>query len=187
MKIKKTELIYLQSQVNPHFLFNTLNNIYSLVHRKSDKALPALDKLTAILRYSLYEKEEKISIEKELENIRNFIQLEEMRYSYPLNIDFKVTGNIVNFRLPPFLLLPLVENAFKHGDMKSPLIIHLEIDDETLAFKVKNSIRIKQKDRLGGIGLENIEKRLNLIYGELHHLNIIQDELSFEVRLVINN
>jgi len=183
---KKTELAYLRSQVNPHFLFNTLNNIYSLVYQKSDKALPALEKLTSMLRYSLYEGEEKIGLEKEINSIENFIILEEMRYDYPLNIDFIIEGSLSNISIPPFLLLPLVENAFKHGDLKAPLKIKLQVSNKQLIFQVFNQIKIKQKDKVGGIGLENIKKRLELIYGDDHQFTINQNESIFNVQLTIN-
>lgn len=182
---KKTELAYLRSQMNPHFLFNTLNNIYSLVYQKSDKALPALEKLTAMLRYSLYEGEDNIPLEKEIRSIENFILLEEMRYNYPLNIDFKMDENIANIKIPPFLLLPFVENAFKHGDMKSPLKIHLNLSNNQLQFNVQNRIKTKQKDNVGGIGLENIKKRLALIYADNYELIINEKDKIFEISLLI--
>lgn len=183
---KKTELAYLRSQMNPHFLFNTLNNIYSLVYQKSEKSLPALEKLTAMLRYGLYEGEDKVALEKEINNIQNFINLEEMRYAFPLNIHFKIDGNIETIKLPPFLLLPIIENAFKHGDMKKVLDIDLKVLDKQLRFEVKNQIKIKQKDRLGGIGLENIKKRLKLIYNQDYQFLINKNETNFGILLVIN-
>lgn len=180
---KKTELEFLRSQMNPHFLFNTLNNIYSLVYQRSDKALPTLEKLTAILRYSLYQGDNKIPLEKEINIIDDFILLEKMRYDFPLNLDFKINGSLKNVMIPPFLLLPIVENAFKHGDMRLPFKIILDTTEGQLSFSVKNNIGVKQKDKVGGIGLENIKKRLELIYGENHKLNINQSSSVFYVFL----
>lgn len=180
---KKTELEFLRAQMNPHFLFNTLNNIYSLVYQKSDKALPTLEKLTAILRYSLYQGEGKIPLEKEINIIADFILLEKMRYDFPLNIDFKINGSLANIMIPPFLLLPIVENAFKHGDMRLPFEIVLDTTKEQLSFYTKNHIGVKQKDKVGGIGLENIKKRLKLIYGQNHELIINQRSSVFDVSL----
>tara|TARA_R110002012_G_scaffold319603_2_gene540763 strand:- start:785 stop:1801 length:1017 start_codon:yes stop_codon:yes gene_type:complete len=180
---KRTELAFLRAQLNPHFLFNTLNNIYSLVYRKSNKALPALEKLTTILRYSLYESEFKIPLKKEINIIDNYINLEQMRYDYPLNIDFKINGDLVGVLIPPFLLLPIVENAFKHGDMKCPLKIHIDIAEKKLNVKVINYIIEKQKDEVGGLGLKNIKKRLGLIYGSNCELVIHNDKSIFDVSL----
>lgn len=182
---KQTELAFLRAQVNPHFLFNTLNNIYSLVYQKSDKALFSLEKLTAILRYSLYQNVDKISLEKEIEMIENFIALERIRYPYPLTIDFEITGDLSTFRIPPLLLLPIVENAFKHGDMRLPLDIKLETTTQQFDFSVKNHIRPKQKDSLGGIGLKNIKNRLELIYEKDYTLKINERDAVFEVILNI--
>ena len=182
---KNTELAYLRSQVNPHFLFNTLNNIYSLVFQKSEQALPALEKLTDLLRYGLYEKSEKIALGKEISMIENFITLEEIRYAFPLKTDFIVEGNISNIMIPPFFLLPFVENAFKHGDTKARIKIHLCVVEKTLNFNVENLIKIKQKDEEGGIGLENIKKRLELIYGDNQQLIISKKDTFFSVRLKI--
>jgi len=109
-----------------------------------------------------------------------------MRYDYPLNIDFIIEGSLSNISIPPFLLLPLVENAFKHGDLKAPLKIKLQVSNKQLIFQVFNQIKIKQKDKVGGIGLENIKKRLELIYGDDHQFTINQNESIFNVQLTIN-
>lgn len=182
---KKTELAFLRSQVNPHFLFNTLNNIYSLVYQKSENALPALETLSAMLRYGLYEGEGSVSLEKEIESIKNYILLEEMRYDYPLKINLQIQGNPGTVSVPPLLFLPFVENAFKHGDLKAPIDILLDANPQQLRFELRNQVKAKQKDKVGGIGLGNIKKRLHLIYGDRHQLEIGQQEQSFTVNLMI--
>lgn len=183
---QKTELSFLRSQVNPHFLFNTLNNIYSLVYHQSNHALPALEKLTRLLRYSLYEIEQYVSLEKEVEMINLLIALEKMRHDYLLQIDFTI-GNHVNMHtIPPLILLPLVENAFKHGDTKKPIELVLNTSPSSLYFEVQNHKSNKQKDASGGIGLPNIKKRLTLIYGDRQQLEINQTADTYVAQLVIN-
>jgi len=182
---KKTELAYLRSQINPHFLFNTLNNIYSLVYQKSDNALKSVEKLTAMLRYGLYEQAELVPLSQEIQHLYNFIELERMRYDYDLQLELHIEENTQGFKVSPFLLIPFVENAFKHGDLKQPLIVNLEVKNKTLEFKVKNAIKPKHKDQVGGIGLENVRKRLALIYEEKHTLKIEATEIYFETQLKI--
>ncbi|MEM9886297.1 MAG: histidine kinase [Bacteroidota bacterium] len=178
-----TQLAYLRSQINPHFLFNTLNNIYSLVYQKSDNALKSVEKLTALLRYGLYEQAERVPLEREIAHLQNFIELERMRYDFPVEIHFEITLKDKNIQIPPFLLIPFVENAFKHGDMKYPIDIQLNTKERQLYFQVKNHIKNKQKDQVGGIGLENIRKRLHLIYGQKQSLEIREKEGIFEAHL----
>lgn len=185
LETKQTELSLLRSQVNPHFLFNTLNNIYTLVYQKSDKALQAMERLTSLLRYALYEPEEFVPLEKELKAIEDFVTLQELRYGYTLNLLLDVQVKNPQAQLPPFTLIPFVENAFKHGDLKAsaePTIIRLHANG-TLDFSVKNSISNGNKDKVGGIGLENVRKRLLLIYGKNYQLNITKDVDTFKVNL----
>lgn len=184
---KKTELAYLRSQINPHFLFNTLNNIYSLVYQKSDDALKSVEKLTAMLRYGLYEQEEFVPLEQEIKHLYNFIELERIRYDYDLQLELNINENTQGFKVPPFLLIPFVENAFKHGNLRQPLVIDLNIENETLIFIVQNAVKPKQKDRVGGIGLENVRKRLELIYEEQHVLEVKATKEGFGIRLLIKD
>ncbi|MEM1325713.1 MAG: histidine kinase [Bacteroidota bacterium] len=180
---QQTQLAYLRAQINPHFLFNTLNNIYSLVYQKSDNALKSVEKLTALLRYGLYEQSEQVGLEKEIEHIYNFIELERMRYDFPITVDFDITLKDKTMQIPPFLLIPFVENAFKHGDVRAPIKIELKTLDQQLSFQVSNRIKVKQKDAVGGIGLENIRKRLALIYDDQYHFEISKEENHFEIKL----
>lgn len=183
---QQSELALLRSQVNPHFLFNTLNNIYTLVYQKSDRALIALEQMTDLLRYGLYEQQEKVQMGKEVDALQSLINLEKMRFAYPVQVDFQVDEQVNLYKIAPFLLLPLVENAFKHGDFRgeaSALSIQLTADSEWLIFSVKNAIGKQQKDQVGGIGLDNVRKRLQLIYEEHYQFDIEENDTNFEVTL----
>lgn len=183
---QKTELAYLRTQINPHFLFNTLNNIYSLVFQQSNKALVSIEKLTTMLRYGLYEQSEKIPIKTEIKQLHNFIALEQLRYDYDLQLEVDINNRSTQrVEVPPFLLIPFVENAFKHGDTKEKISIRLDINETELVYQVKNTIKEKQKDKIGGIGLKNIEKRLALIYEDKQNLEIKITSTVFEILLKI--
>ncbi|RYD83714.1 MAG: histidine kinase [Sphingobacteriales bacterium] len=184
----QAQLAFLRSQVSPHFLFNSLNNIYSLSYKKSDKAPDAILKLSELTRYMLYEKQEQIPLEKEWNYIQNFISLQQLRYDFPLNIQVTATGNINSAFIAPYLLIPFVENAFKHGDVQdkeNPLSIELNCDSRQISFRVKNKIGLQQKDKDGGIGLENVRKRLQLLYSANHELLINKQNDIFESHLKI--
>jgi two-component system LytT family sensor kinase len=185
---REAELQFLRSQINPHFLFNTLNNIYSLVYEKSDKAPGATLKLSEMLRYMLYEKREFIPIAKEWEYIHSFIELEKLRFDYPLNIEILVNGNADKKEIPPYLLIPFIENAFKHGDLKDPafpLRIQLSVKEKEIFFRVENKISYKNKDQTGGVGLNNIKRRLELVYPGRHSLQTESDQVVFSSTLVL--
>jgi two-component system LytT family sensor kinase len=185
---KKTELAFLRSQLNPHFLFNTLNNIYTLVYQKSDRALDAMDKLTSLLRYTLYEAAEKVPLEKELRYMEDFIALQRLRYDYEIPLRLTIDESARTLVIPPFLFLAFVENAFKHGDLKNssrPVTISFSTDEETFVFFSENKIRPQQKDQTGGIGLGNIIKRLELLFPDQHLLDIRMTGDQFRVRLEI--
>jgi two-component system, LytTR family, sensor kinase len=185
----KAELAFLRSQVSPHFLFNSLNNIYSLSYRKSDKAPDAILKLSELTRYMLYEKQDLIPLEKEWDYIQNFISLQQLRYEAELNMQIDFKNNHPKAQIAPYLLIPFVENAFKHGKLQDehfPLTISLESREKEVVFEVKNSISSHQKDKDGGIGLENVRRRLVLLYPGKHHLVIHKDADSFDICLKIN-
>lgn len=187
------ELSLLRSQVNPHFLFNTLNNIYSLVYKKSDDAPEAVMKMSAIMRYMLYDATtDAVLLEKEVEYLKSFIELEKLRIRQKDFVDFQLSGNYNGRTIAPMLLIPFVENAFKHGSRiaTNPGIrISLTILPEQIRFEVNNNIRKNAnvtKDRLGGIGLTNIRRRLNLLYPGKHQLDIISDENTYNVKLILS-
>ncbi|MEM8586018.1 MAG: histidine kinase [Bacteroidota bacterium] len=186
---RETEIKFLRSQINPHFLFNTLNNVYSLVNRNSPSALPAIEKLSTLLRYSLYEQKKSVSLNQEMEYLRQLVELESMRIEGLAPIAWDVGSNLTEWQVPPLLLVPFVENAFKHGDLQDqsqPLVIRLQMDgNRKLVFQVINRIKPgqKSKDGTGGIGLVNVQKRLHLLYPEAHQLSIKNHSDLFEVNL----
>ena len=194
LKIEKqeAELNYLKSQTNPHFLFNTLNNIYSLSRDKSDQAPESILRLSKILRYMLYETGgEFTAIEKELKIISDYIELEKLRYDESLRINFNYDVEDMKQALPPLLLIPLVENAFKHGASETrnlPFVdIHLSVKERHLDFVVKNSsdgVSDEQKVK-ENIGLSNLRRQLELLYTD-YDLSVQQGESEFTAILKIN-
>ena len=191
----EAELNFLKSQVHPHFLFNTLNNLYALTLKKSEKSPEIVLKLSEILDYMLYEsKEEKTTLEKEIQLIKNYISLEELRFGKRLRISFEINGTIKQLKIAPLILFPFVENSFKHGVSKTNesavIEIKMNLEENLLLFEVKNSIpKLIEKDKNqsgGGIGLQNITKRLNLLYKDCHWLDINNTSQSYYVKLKIN-
>ncbi|MFD2521754.1 sensor histidine kinase [Emticicia soli] len=181
------ENAFLKNQLNPHFLFNTLNNIYSLALNQSSKTPEAVMKLSELMRYMLYESnQDKVSLHTELTYLNNFIELQKLRYSGQTFIDFEVIGGVSSQQIAPLMLIPFVENAFKHGsvqDASYPLSIKLLLNQNNLSFTVQNQIINQNKDRFGGVGLENIKKRLNLIYSGNYNLEIKNDAGSYSTEL----
>lgn len=187
---RQTELLFLRSQVNPHFLFNNLNNIYSLVHENSSHALPAISHLAELLRYMLYDAGEKIALEKEVDYLEKFIYLQQLRFEKPSAIEFEVDMTDGQQLLPPLILVPFIENAFKHGAIKSDEIwlkIILKSNAEELFFQCSNLISKANTDAVGGIGIENVKKRLDLLYPGNRTLEIEKDNDWFAVKLTIRN
>ncbi|AXY76389.1 histidine kinase [Paraflavitalea soli] len=184
---KQTELSFLRSQINPHFLFNSLNNIYSLVYHHSDQSLTAIAKLSDLLRYMLYDSNEKVPLQKELDYIEKYMELQQMRFDHPLPVKLELTGNPGKASIPPLLLIPFVENAFKHGDTKNGNEIRMKLhaDEALIRFGINNVVGNHQKDTSGGIGLENVQRRLELLYPGRHSLHIKKTKDIFEVELEI--
>jgi LytS/YehU family sensor histidine kinase len=189
-----SELALLRSQVNPHFLFNTLNNIYSLVYKKSDDAPEAVMKLSSIMRYMLYDATtDKVLLEKEIEYLKSFIELQKLRLRQQDFVEIAIHGNPNGRTIAPMLLIPFVENAFKHSSKNSPhpgIRINLFIEVEKIQFIVANHIRKSPEtavDPSGGIGMHNIQRRLDLLYPGKHSLLITEDQDIFTVKLVIEN
>jgi two-component system, LytTR family, sensor kinase len=187
------ELALLKSQVNPHFLFNTLNNIYSLVYHKSAEAPEAVMKFSSIMRYVLYEsKAEKVLLEKEIEYLNSYIELQKLRIKEPEFVTFKTEGIISDILIAPMLLIPFVENAFKHADRENQkgISILLSVVDRQIQYEVTN---YKAKDAqnsdktFGGIGLTNIRRRLELIYPGRHLLEISEENNQYKVKLLIQS
>jgi two-component system, LytTR family, sensor kinase len=189
-----SELALLRSQVNPHFLFNTLNNIYSLVYKKSDDAPEAVMKLSSIMRYMLYDAtSDKVLLDKEIEYLNSFIELQKLRLRQQDFVEINIHGQASNQTIAPMLLIAFVENAFKHASKNSPkpgILINLFIEADQIRFIVTNHIRKSSEssgDPMGGIGLHNIQRRLDLLYPGKHSLVITEDQDIFTVKLVIEN
>jgi two-component system, LytTR family, sensor kinase len=187
------ELALLRSQINPHFLFNTLNNIYSLVYKKSEDAPEAVMKMSAIMRYMLYDATtDTVLLEKEIEYLISFIELEKLRLRDKEFVEFSITGNVERRTIAPMLLIPFVENAFKHGSksvVNPGIRINLSIGSQEIRFEVTNHIRknlTATKDLMGGIGLNNIRRRLNLLYPGKHQLEISSEDNLFNVKLILS-
>ncbi|WP_199138319.1 sensor histidine kinase [Pedobacter sp. ASV12] len=184
---RQAELSFLRSQINPHFLFNSLNNVYTLVYQGSDKALDSISKLSELLRYMLYEKEEWVPLLKEVQYLRNFIDLQLMRYDFKPAYELKINVPFnCAFKIAPLTLIPFVENAFKHGDLKDvamPLQIELELVDQMLNLKVSNKKGNFNKDETGGIGLANVKKRLELTYANHQTLHIADSDTQYTIAL----
>lgn len=189
-----SELKFLRSQINPHFLFNTLNNLYSLATLKSEKTPSIILQLANMLRYNLYEanEKEKVSIQKEIAYIKDYInlfQLKDEKISKQIHFEYSLSHEA---DIAPMLLIPFVENAFKHSkfeeDEKGFIRIKLVVEKQKILFEVINTLPSGsfEKDETGGIGIENVRKRLQLIYPEKNTLQIKEDLETFHILLEIN-
>lgn len=187
-----SELNFLRSQINPHFLFNTLNNIYSLALIKSDKTPEIILKLSEILRYMLYEcNAPKVPLEKEIAYIKNYLDLEKLRLGDDTRIEFSVEGPFEQVEISPFLFSPFLENAIKHGVNSvienAWIEVRLTITQEKLMFTVKNNkTDMERRKQPGGIGLVNVERRLKLLYPENYDLHIENTLSSYTIELELN-
>lgn len=183
------ETAFLKSQVNPHFLFNTLNNIYSLVYQKSDQALPAILTLSELMRYNMKDSQtDFIDLSKEIAYIKSFIHLQTLRIKNA-QVIFTTDTGINSIKIAPLLLIPFVENSFKHGvtdDHEKPLSIHLSVQDKLVKFTTKNYIRQGNKDESSGVGLQNLQRRLQLIYPGTHRLTINNNNNQYICEMEIN-
>ncbi|HSZ86708.1 MAG TPA: histidine kinase [Puia sp.] len=174
----RTELAFLRSQISPHFLFNVLNNIVAMVRLKSEELEPTVIKLSSLLQYMLYDSDdEKVLLKNEIESLQNYIDLQKLRFTSKLNLQVHI--NVIEewHALEPMLLIPFVENAFKHGNaiMENPeIIIVLDVANNELDFTVRNKYTNKEtiKDKTSGIGLVNVKRRLDLLYPKTHQLRI---------------
>ena len=188
----ETELKFLKSQINPHFLFNALNNIYSLSVTQSDKTSDSIMQLSEILRYMVYESSEaKVPLKSEINYVENFIDLLKLKDSSSLDIKVDLAIASQEKLIAPLLFIPFIENAFKHsqiGNLKKGFVhIELKSDKEITELNVANSVPSNRftKDKVGGVGLENIKKRLALLYPNKHELTIDNSEYRFEIKLKI--
>jgi two-component system LytT family sensor kinase len=186
----KAEINQLKSQVNPHFLFNTLNSIYSQIYHKSDNAEKSILKLSQILRYVIYDTtSEKIELEKDIHYLSNYIDLQRLRLSDKVQVDYVVKGELKGLTIAPLLLITFIENAFKHGiSYTHPSVINIEIKvfDKTLTLLVRNPVIRENKFEQEGVGLKNAKRRLELIYPGDFLLDILYDRNFYVVNLKIN-
>lgn len=184
-----TELYFLKAQINPHFLFNTLNNIYSLAVVKSDATAPAVMKLSSIMRYVISDtKQHWVPLEKEVKFIQDYIALQQVRLTDKVHIQLNIDGNINDHQIAPLIFIPFVENAFKYGistKEHSHIDISLQMDATELNFTVDNRIVSIEStaEENTGIGLKNTRRRLEILYPGKHQLNISNDNQHFHVHL----
>ena len=190
----ETELLFLKTQISPHFFFNTLNNIYSLIEVNSNDAQNAVMKLSRLMRYLLYESEHgKTELSHEINFMNHYIDLMRLRISPKVELKIDLPNNETEYKIPPLLFIPFIENAFKHGISyreKSFIHISMQLDDCKILFNCVNSIGRQTEEATNnnhsGIGLENVKKRLNLLFPEKYKLKIKQSEIEFNVQLEID-
>lgn len=189
---KEMELNYLKEQVNPHFLFNSLNSIYSLSRQQSPETPDVVMQLSELMRYQLESsKKDTVLLKKELEFIENYLLLEEKRLSKRCTIEFVIGGDLLDFRIAPMLLIPFVENAIKHGahstNKRSTIDVSASLKNATLHFSVVNSKPpMVSSSKREGMGLENVRRRLNLLYPNAHILEINDKKKAYRVNLSID-
>lgn len=186
-----SELNYLKAQLQPHFFFNTLNNIYGQALNGSPDTAPTVAKLAEIMRYILYQsQQDKVPLVKEIEFLESYVDIEKIRHYQHVQIQFHVQNNHPDVQIAPLLLLPFVENAFKHGTGNAigSAFVHITLhnSEESLNFRVKNSKPgAKPADKQSGIGLVNTRKRLSLLYPQQHELTITDENDYFDINLLI--
>jgi LytS/YehU family sensor histidine kinase len=194
LRVRKfeAELKFLREQINPHFLFNSINNIYSLSLENSPKTPEMILKLSELLRYMLYEcNKPKVLLEQEINCIRSLLELFQLKFHEPLNITFEIKGNVENVEIVPNLFTPLIENAFKHGDFSSPtksfLNIQCMVRSSYIYFSVKNSKSpiATRPEGPGGIGLKNLKRRFEINYHPGGQLRLKDDKEIFQAAMKI--
>jgi LytS/YehU family sensor histidine kinase len=190
----KTELDFLRSQISPHFMFNLMNTLVSMARKKSDLMEPSLINLSQLMRYMLYDSDgNQISLEEEIEYLKSYINLQLLRFGDDLQFNLFLSGHFEGFSIEPMLLIPFVENAFKHGigTIKEPIIdvaINMNEKKRTLHLMVVNSASTVEyiNDKGSGIGLANVRRRLELLYPGNHHISIEHKAPLFTVNLEIS-
>jgi two-component system LytT family sensor kinase len=184
----ETELNFLKAQINPHFLFNALNSIYVLIGLDKEAAEKTMLRFSDLLRYQLYECKEHVELEKELHFLGDYIGLETLRKENNLKVNYNIPGEIPYKKIAPFILIPFVENAFKHvsrsAEQENFIDINAEINKNNFLFTVVNSVNGSAHSTGNkGIGLQNVQRRLELLYPEKHNLQIHKTENSFLINL----
>lgn len=188
----QAELKFLKTQIHPHFLFNTLNNLYALTLKRSERAPDMVLKLSELIDYMLYEcSGDAVSLEKEIKFIQNYIDIEKMRYGDKLDVDLLVTGDIQERAIAPLIILPFVENCFKHGAseslVQSWVKIRIDVQPTTIIVKVENSKAENGHGRKEGIGIQNVTRRLDLLFRDRYTLKIANEAATFLVVLTVHD
>jgi LytS/YehU family sensor histidine kinase len=191
----KLELNYLKTQINPHFLFNTLNNLYSIAIKNEDnETASGLSKLSTLMRFMLDKSDKKaVNLREEIEYLESYIEMQKLRFleEDDVEVTFKTQGETNTFLVPPFLLINFVENAFKHGieyQKPSKIDIDLSVENNTLFFDIENTNHAaEKKGTYPRMGIQNVEKRLSLIYGNDYKLTINADQKMYKVKLIIKS
>ncbi len=190
-EVYETELLYLKSQMSPHFLFNTLNNIYGLSLNNSPQTSLSIRQLKELMIYvEKFESGHKITIEEEIEYLKSFIALNQLRHAVQVEFQYTTTVNKKTTYIEPMIFLPFIENAFKHGktDKENSISVSLSVDPERIYFTVKNNIGLdKRKDDVGGIGIKNVIRRLEILYPESHFLKTVKEDKYFIVELTLKH
>ncbi|MDO6813783.1 sensor histidine kinase [Tenacibaculum soleae] len=189
-KKTKAELALLKSQINPHFFFNTLNNLYGLTVEKSDDAPDVVLKLSDMMRYTIYMgKEDLVPLKDEVEYLQNYIELHKIRYQKKVDITFKYI-NITNYKIAPLLYIILLENAFKHGVEKltenAYIHMNLSTNKKTILFQIENNYEQSETESETGIGLDNLKQRLNLLYPKKHQITINKSDAVYKLAIKID-
>ena len=183
------QLEYLKYQINPHFLMNTLNNIHALIDIDPEEAKTTIVELSKMLRFMLYEgAKQKVPLERELAFVQHYITLMKLRYTDRVAINLNLPENVPNSEVPPLVFITFVENAFKHGvsyQQQSFIDISVSIEDNKLHFSCRNSRIAQDEDKHGGVGLQNVRKRLDLIYGKHYQLDIKDEADAYSVDLTL--
>jgi len=192
----RAELAFLQSQVQPHFFFNTLNNLYYLTLTKSDKAPETVLKLSDLMSYVIYKgRQKQVSLLEEIGHIQDFIDLERLHYGASLEFNLNISGNVEEKYIPPLILQPCVENSFKHGVVDDANILSIDIDlkveGNILSYSVENQRSTAytksqhKSSEHSGIGIQNTKRRLNLLYKNDYSIDIIQTDSKYQIKLKI--
>ncbi|WP_271404975.1 sensor histidine kinase [Tenacibaculum soleae] len=187
----KTELLHLKSQVNPHFFFNMLNNLYGLVDKDSKKAQQLILKLSDMMRYSIYEGDkETVLLSEEITYLKNYIELHKMRYHKVIDIQFNIKTSKDDYEIMPLLFIILLENAFKHGveNLRENAYVHINLiaQNNEVNFEIENNFDTSQNNHEAGIGLNNLKRRLELVYPKNHKLTTSSSDNTYKAKLNIN-
>ncbi|WP_347925921.1 histidine kinase [Pontimicrobium sp. SW4] len=187
----QTELMHLKNQVNPHFFFNMLNNLYGLVEKDSKKAQELILKLSDMMRYSIYEgQNETVLLSEEISYLQNYIELHKMRYHKVIDMQFNIETKDNDYEIMPLLFIILLENAFKHGveNLRDNAYVHINLvaHNNEVKFEIENNFDAIEDNQESGIGLRNLKRRLELVYPKNHTLTITKTDNTYNAKLNIN-